>query len=238
MLLSKWKKIYSYYHTLFRNFDSEAELTRCKTWHLQLLFLRKELDTSLWFRCLEDLTVSTRDIETTSFDPASEFLNHSGRNWRNPDCSFYLPFRGRDRSKCQSSCFWTTVEETGKIQTTVSICQFLCPGLTLYSLNQSSTREKDPMFAQLWEDVSSLASATTVKASKESHAKDLEKLAADRLHVSRLFLSRLFFRYWSIWLLGSWAWLSKTLIIRQRYLDIRGWLSSPSIIKLFEIVDW
>ncbi len=23
--------------------------------------------------------------------PASGFLNHSGRNWQNPDCSFYLP---------------------------------------------------------------------------------------------------------------------------------------------------
>ena len=44
-----------------------------------------------WADVLHKSQETTINLKKLPQMPASVFLNHSGRNWRNPDCSFYLP---------------------------------------------------------------------------------------------------------------------------------------------------
>jgi hypothetical protein len=44
-----------------------------------------------WADVLHKSQETTINLKKLSQMPASVFLNHSGRNWQNPDCSFYLP---------------------------------------------------------------------------------------------------------------------------------------------------
>ena len=62
-----------------------------------------------WVSVLHKSQETTINLKKLPQMPASVFLNHSGRNWQNPDCSFYLPVSMSRKTPVVKDAFLTEV---------------------------------------------------------------------------------------------------------------------------------